>query len=427
MKKTIKGFTLIELLIVIVVIGILSSISMFYFLGIQARTRDAQRTSQTTIIAEALEKYYDKNGQYPSCTQIKSANIPTILQGTSSELFTAPKDVKGSNSFLDNCSQPEGDSNEDKFAYVGSGSACKDIACEQWVIKYKEEATGNIISIASRRRMTCPTGFIIVPGSVTYNTADFCVMKYEAKNNGSNMAVSKADGLPWAIISQLNAKTKSAQSCNGCHLMTEAEWMTIAQDVAGVASNWSDGVVGTGSNPNNFIYNGHSDDAAGNKSLAASTDDDGYFGTGDNSSSKPKQKRTLKLSNNETIWDLSGNLEEWIDKTIPAKANPADFTFSPTPDRLDKSHEWQTVMSYGTDKLEINPFPKGTGIAGANNWSANTNGIGKLYLGGGTSDLYALIRGCDYECGISSAGIFSLHFDGYTNGAGTTIGFRVAR
>src|ERR1035437_10261807 len=28
---------------------------------------------------------------------------------------------------------------------------------------------------------TCPTGFILVPGSRLYSTGDFCVMKYEAK------------------------------------------------------------------------------------------------------------------------------------------------------------------------------------------------------------------------------------------------------
>lgn len=91
--------------------------------------------------------------------------------------------------------------------------------------------------------ISCPSGFIIVPGSITYGTSDFCVMKFEAKNVGG-VATSQASGVPWNSISQASAVSTSAAACTGCHLITEAEWMTIAQNVLSVSSNWGEGSVG---------------------------------------------------------------------------------------------------------------------------------------------------------------------------------------
>ena len=62
-----RGFTIIEILIVVGIIGILATIGFIGFGRYQADTRDSERSSKATIIIEALEKYYDKNGEYPSC------------------------------------------------------------------------------------------------------------------------------------------------------------------------------------------------------------------------------------------------------------------------------------------------------------------------------------------------------------------------
>jgi len=158
---------------------------------------------------------------------------------------------------------------------------------------------------------TCPTGFIPVPGDSQYGTSDFCVMKYEAKNNGSGVAVSTAIGTPWVSLTQATATSTAPTACNDCHLITESEWMTIAKNVAGVPSNWSTGLVATtancGSTMGCYIYSGHNDGTPAN-ALAASTDDNGYSGTGQTSGN---QRRTLTLSNGEVIWDLAGNVWEW--------------------------------------------------------------------------------------------------------------------
>lgn len=65
-RKTSNGFTIVELLIVIVVIGILSTIIVVGYRGVQANSRDAARISTVNAIAKALGLYYMDNGKYPA-------------------------------------------------------------------------------------------------------------------------------------------------------------------------------------------------------------------------------------------------------------------------------------------------------------------------------------------------------------------------
>lgn len=121
-------------------------------------------------------------------------------------------------------------------------------------------------------------------------------MKYEAKQVGAtNVPISQAAGTPWVNISQTDAIANSPNvaGCTGCHLITEAEWLTIAQNVLSVASNWSGGVVGSG-----YIYSGHNDGAP-NAALAADTNDaNGYYGE---TNIVGNQRRTLTLTNGAVI------------------------------------------------------------------------------------------------------------------------------
>ena len=61
------GFTIVELLIVIVVIGILASITIVAFGGIQQRARDSDRRQGVATIKRGLELYKVNNGGYPQC------------------------------------------------------------------------------------------------------------------------------------------------------------------------------------------------------------------------------------------------------------------------------------------------------------------------------------------------------------------------
>lgn len=64
-KIHIKGFTLVELLIVIVVLGILTSISIVAYNGSQGRARDSIRQNDISELAKGLELYYLDNHKYP--------------------------------------------------------------------------------------------------------------------------------------------------------------------------------------------------------------------------------------------------------------------------------------------------------------------------------------------------------------------------
>jgi hypothetical protein len=196
----------------------------------------------------------------------------------------------------------------------------------------------------------CPNGYIPIPARSPYTSVSFCVAKYEMKlqydgiiiangndNNAYNydtdyenvtarsryMAVSDLAGRPWSYIKRGENGSLTGQGAieacqslgNGYDLITNAQWQTIAQNTEEIPSNWTSGIVGT-----EMMYTGHSDNNPSN-SLAVVNVNDPYDSTqgsagAPNSSqaagSGKEQRRTLNLSNGEVIWDLAGNVLEWV-------------------------------------------------------------------------------------------------------------------
>lgn len=64
MHTTKSGFTIVELLVVIVVIGILVSISLILWPGYQQRARDSQRKSDVAQVSAALSAYVLQKNNY---------------------------------------------------------------------------------------------------------------------------------------------------------------------------------------------------------------------------------------------------------------------------------------------------------------------------------------------------------------------------
>ena len=153
-----KGFTIVELIVVIAVIGILAGISIVGFKRYQADTRDARRSSSITSIAEALEKYYDINGEYPSCSALSATGTSvsqTTLKGINQSTLIAPQ-ANSADSNSIKCTSSGNVLNSggvDFFEYQGDNSSnCNgSVSCPQFVLKYKDEASGTIKTITSRR------------------------------------------------------------------------------------------------------------------------------------------------------------------------------------------------------------------------------------------------------------------------------------
>ncbi len=152
MVKNARGYTMIELLVVIFIICILSVVLYMSFNGIQADARNSQRNARITVIAENMEKYYDKNGEYPICANLINPNsieavTTNTLKGMDPNVLTTPNDLAGNNSLV--CSDITDGSGPDVFSFVANG--------DKWRLKYRQEGSGNIISIDLRRNATVPS------------------------------------------------------------------------------------------------------------------------------------------------------------------------------------------------------------------------------------------------------------------------------
>ena len=150
--KNKSGFTLVEMAIVIAVIGILIAVGTVSFVAIQRDARDDKRSADTLLIAEALEKYYEKNGEYPSCAMMKASPTTianTTLRGVSTNIFKAPQAASGVTSSIV-CTNPTSTSG-DVYAYLGDdGTDCATgNFCAGWIIRYQKE-NGEVAEIQSR-------------------------------------------------------------------------------------------------------------------------------------------------------------------------------------------------------------------------------------------------------------------------------------
>ncbi|MBY0314699.1 MAG: hypothetical protein K2Q26_04225 [Bdellovibrionales bacterium] len=159
------------------------------------------------------------------------------------------------------------------------------------------------VSFFHRGNMKCPTGFVGVPGNVNLGSRDFCVMQFEAKNDGSGNAISQAASPPWTNISATTAFSRcSAISEAGFTgtfaLMSNAEWMTIARDAEHVSVNWTGGSPGSG-----LLFRGN---GSGNGVEI-------YDGANPESGTGRNARARLTLSNGSVIWDLAGNVWEFLD------------------------------------------------------------------------------------------------------------------
>jgi hypothetical protein len=275
----------------------------------------------------------------------------------------------------------------------------------------------------------CPTGYIDVPANEGLGVSAFCVMKYEAKNDGFGNAISQEASAPWVSINQtdawdecddLNSESSrgdidSDTNTDGTYaLISNPEWMTIARNVENVAANWTDGSVGSGCLMRGNV--GGTNACTGGDSGYNGPDPDFGSGRSDNGTA------SLTLDNGEEIWDLSGNVWEWVDWDMTSTL----VTVTPA----SKAY----ISSEGSPQSAWKEFVDlDTNIAGgdemfSDSWQATdaslqgSDGIGRYYAGNNSSGGAAL-RGGGW-LGESNAGAFALYLFVPSSLPSTAFGFR---
>jgi len=215
MRKTISGFTMIELIVVITVIGILSTIGVASYSRVQANSRDAERSSKITILAEALEKYYDKNGEYPSCAAMSQATntvVANTLEDITTDILTTPSADSGTNSILANCSDLV--LGNDAIAYIGDGSSTclTGQDCLEWTLKYYEEGTNSIKSVSSRRKATLGYSSSI---TATANSSSQITVNWNVVANASSYDLEYSLNSNFTSSTHINSIVSTSQIVTG--------------------------------------------------------------------------------------------------------------------------------------------------------------------------------------------------------------------
>ncbi|MEO6513633.1 MAG: type II secretion system protein [Candidatus Saccharimonadales bacterium] len=92
LNKRQSGFTIVELLIVIVVIGILATLVIVTFSGIQQKARDTKRKTDINAIDSHVEAFYANGGNYPTLAAVNDATWrSTNMKGLDPAALQDPK------------------------------------------------------------------------------------------------------------------------------------------------------------------------------------------------------------------------------------------------------------------------------------------------------------------------------------------------
>ena len=209
-----------------VIVGILTTVAIVSYSGIQAGSRDSQRSSKATIISGALEKYYDQNGEYPNCENVNADTLKI-----DPDVLTTPSDPAGQNSI--ECSSLSGD----KFNYIGGGTS--------YTLEYKKESggAGTVTSLRDSTGLTLATiagtggtvkgGGIFAPDSIQTITAT-------PNTNYSFTGWSGSTGCSGLASHTITMDTAKTCTANFTPIPIATPTMTtVAVSTLGNATTWS--------------------------------------------------------------------------------------------------------------------------------------------------------------------------------------------
>jgi hypothetical protein len=253
------------------------------------------------------------------------------------------------------------------------------------------DVAGNKFQEVSELTLNCNRlaggNWITVPGDPIYGTAEFCIQKYAAANV-SNSPSSQAGIDPWVNTSVTVARSACAGLGNGYRLITNPEWMTVAANLANVGSNWSGGSVGAGT-----LRHGHGDNNPGQACAANANDANAYVENDCSGSAVGTfgERRTSILSNGAVVWDIGGNIWNWVDYV--------NATDKPTPTQ-SLYYEYPSITGTATTpKSHLVPL-NSTQPWWTDSWNSQ-QGIGRFYPGtNGTGGI--MLRGLFWNGGANT-------------------------
>ena len=143
LKRKQAGFTIVELLIVIIVIGILATLVITTFTGIQQKARNTKRQTDINAIQGQVEAYFASNGKYPTLANINDGTWRTAnMKGLDPN---ALQDPKGSAQTL--VAAPVADSYAYNVTASDGTTACDNTAtdCAKYVLTATNEGGGTYV------------------------------------------------------------------------------------------------------------------------------------------------------------------------------------------------------------------------------------------------------------------------------------------
>lgn len=388
------------------------------------------RESQETA-SEAISPPANISGSYLICAEAKAATLESpdaiVHCGLRDQVTSSKIDISsfayarwtyqvGDTSPITAFKSELTTSLEWHVAVTLKGPSLDEIQTAQKSIKFfltVGDAAGNKFRETSSLTLSCDRlaggTWVTVPGDSIYGTDAFCVQKYAASNIGG-LPISQAGSIPWANVTQSSALSACASLGTGYRLITNPEWMTLAANLANVGSNWSGGSVGSGT-----LRRGHSDNNPNSACAAHANDANAYVETDCTGSSTGNfvERRTSTLSNAAVVWDIGGNLWNWVDyfnaadKPTPAEALYYEFSSISGSTTTPKAHlvPLNSVQPWWTDS-----------------WTAPQQGIGRIHPGtngaGG-----AMLRGLFWNGGVNT-GAFSVGLFDNQLTANLAFGFR---
>ncbi len=299
-----------------------------------------------------------------------------------------------------------------------------------------------------------PANFVLVTADPSVGThQDFYVAKYEMKIVGrddgdveydeAHEAESRASGIPWQWVNQVQAKAECEALGEGFALLTNEEWMTIARSIEANPLNWSDqqahpsgatdaqlnvghtcrvGTLGSQCRMDQFPHSG--------EGLPASVDDDegcyGYFPISGEDEAPildangwNAYRRTFYLADGAVIWDFSGNVWEWVDWYVPLAEDRAFPDGEITDDFVEIN------LCEATDAMPDESFKS---LNTDMNELINANRVGRSHPTSVDDDAGTAMRGGNFMHGACNNGIYALGM-GYapdTDHIICRVGFRCA-